>query len=47
MDIDKALAYLNQLIEQGVEYPDAHYRAWSCFGVDSDALQDAYDNQFE
>lgn len=44
--MDAALNYLNRLIDQGVEYPEAHYRAFDLFGCDADALQAAYDHQF-
>jgi hypothetical protein len=43
VDIFKALDYLDQLIDQGYEYPDALYKASSRFKVDHNALQDAYD----
>lgn len=38
-----ALARLLRLINEGVEYPDAHCRVVDEFKVDGDALQDAYD----
>lgn len=44
--MDAALNHLNWLIDQGVEYPDAHYRAVDFFGCDATALQAEYDQQF-
>lgn len=43
--LQRALLYLKQLIEAGVEYPDAHYRASTKFGVSSEALQSLYDEE--
>lgn len=44
--MDAALNYLNRQIDQGVEYPEAHYRAFDLYGCDADALQAAYHQQF-
>ena len=41
--LQRALRQLNQLIERGVDYPAAQYRASAMFGVDPDKLQAAYD----
>lgn len=41
-----ALEYLNALIEQGIEYPDALYQASQQYKVNHDDLQTEYDNQF-
>lgn len=41
-----ALEYLNALIEQGIEYPDAIYQASEQYKVNHDDLQAEYDNQF-
>ncbi|MDI6976536.1 hypothetical protein [Serratia sp. Se-RSBMAAmG] len=45
MQIDKALVYLNALIREGYEYPDAHTKAVLKYNVDGDDLSEAYDNQ--
>lgn len=45
MQVDKALVYLNVLISQGWEYPDAHTKAVMKYKVDGDDLSSAYDNQ--
>ena len=44
--MNAALNYLNRLIDQGVEYPEAHYRAVDLYGCDADALQVEYHQQF-
>jgi len=44
--IQKALAYLNVLIAQGWEFPEACYRAVGRHGVKYSELQAAYDAQF-
>jgi hypothetical protein len=44
--IDQALAYLNALINAGVEFPEAEYR--TCFeypSISRQQLLDAYDAQ--
>jgi hypothetical protein len=46
-DLDAALQYLQQLINQGVEYPDAQFKAAAKFKVSPDELQAAYDALFE
>lgn len=46
MTMNTALNHLNDLINDGIEYPDAHYTTTTLFGCDSDALQAAYDQQF-
>ncbi|MFK7941828.1 MAG: hypothetical protein AB8B85_02760 [Paracoccaceae bacterium] len=38
-----AYEYLIEMIDQGVEYPDAEWRAVSRFGVDVAALAELYD----
>ncbi len=43
--MSKALVYLNALIAQGWEYPDAHAKAATTFAVDSVELQHLYDQQ--
>lgn len=43
--LDAALQYLEELIEQGWEYPDAHPKAAMKFKVDADELQALYDNK--
>jgi hypothetical protein len=43
-DMDRALTFLLLLIQDGVEYPDAEWKAASKFQVGSDALRRAYDN---
>lgn len=48
--VDTALQFLNNLIELGVEYPEAHYRAtaWHTLSAkQADTLQQMYDNQSE
>ena len=41
--IEQALIWMLQEIGKGREYPDAHTSAAIKFGVDGDALRDAYD----
>lgn len=41
-----ALKYLNHLIAQGWEYPDAHAKAATTHRVDAVDLQAEYDRQF-
>lgn len=43
--LSKAYAYLLELIEKGVEYPDAEWKAASKFDVASDDLRAMYDEQ--
>lgn len=43
--IDAALNHLRSLVEAGIEYPDAEYKASTRFNVSADALRSAYDNQ--
>ncbi|PTQ90257.1 hypothetical protein C8N29_1039 [Agitococcus lubricus] len=40
------LEYLNELIEKGIEYPNAIYQASQQYKVNHDDLQTEYDNQF-
>ena len=40
------LEYLNELIEQGIEYPNALYIASKKYKVHPEDLQTVYDNQF-
>jgi hypothetical protein len=46
VDIFKALNYLDELVDQGIEFPDALYKASSRFKVDHQLLQDAYDGKY-
>jgi hypothetical protein len=46
MDVYSALEYLDELIDQGIEFPDALYKASKKFKVDYKALQDAYDGTY-
>jgi hypothetical protein len=39
----EALEYLIQLIHDGVEYPDAEYKAVKKYGVSADELRACYD----
>ncbi len=39
----EALAFLIELLELGVEYPDAQYQTTVSFEVDADELQRDYD----
>lgn len=43
--LDEALQYLEELIEQGWEYPDAHPKAVMKFKVDGEELQELYFNK--
>jgi hypothetical protein len=43
-EMKEALAFLIELLEMGVEYPDAQYQTTVSFEVDGDALQAAYDD---
>lgn len=40
--LDKAFEYMVSLIESGVEYPDAQWKASSKFAVSADELADMY-----
>jgi hypothetical protein len=42
--MNEALGFLIELLEMGVEYPDAQYQTTVSFEVDADELQLAYDN---
>lgn len=44
-NMDGALEYLIQLIDDGYEYPDAQYKASQKFKVSSEELQERYDDQ--
>lgn len=44
--LEKALDFLNSLIADGWEFPDAHSKAASKFKVNSDQLTELYDTQF-
>jgi hypothetical protein len=46
-DLRGALDALNERITAGEEFPDACWRVTQDWGVDHDALRDAYDAQFE
>ena len=46
VDIFKALKYLDELIDQGIEFPDALYKASTRFKVNYQLLQDAYDGKY-
>jgi hypothetical protein len=41
--LDRAYTYLLSLINQGVEYPDAEYRAATKFNVSQTCLRRMYD----
>lgn len=43
-EMKEALAFMIELMEMGVEYPDAQYQTTVSFEVDADKLQAAYDN---
>ncbi|WP_373544050.1 hypothetical protein [Chamaesiphon sp.] len=42
-----ALEYLEKLISQGHDYPDAQWRTSQCYAESAEELQKAYDNQFQ
>lgn len=42
--LDTALQYLLQLIDEGVEYPDAEWKATQRHNVPADMLRQAYDD---
>lgn len=42
-EMQEALSFLIELLEMGVEYPDAQFQTTISFEVDADALQAAYD----
>ena len=42
-EMKEALAFLIELLEMGVEYPDAQYQTTVSFEVDADQLQAEYD----
>ncbi|MND11850.1 hypothetical protein D3C80_19620 [compost metagenome] len=44
-NMDGALEYLIQLIDDGYEYPDAQYKASQKFKVSAEELQERYDDQ--
>ena len=41
--LDAAYAYMLALIEDGMEYPEAQWKAAHKFHVSADALQEMYD----
>ncbi len=43
-ELKEALAFLIELLEMGVEYPDAQYQTTVSFEVNADQLQAAYDD---
>jgi hypothetical protein len=43
LEMKEALAFLIELLELGVEYPDAQYQTTLSFEVDADELQKEYD----
>ena len=44
-DVDTALDYMNQLVEAGMDFPDAEAKVLDHFdGVSQDELQEAYDS---
>jgi hypothetical protein len=43
-EMKEALAFLIELLEMGVEYPDAQYQTTVSFEVDADKLSAAYDD---
>lgn len=44
-NLDEALEHLNQLIDQGAEFPTAISRTLDRFDVDQEELTEAYDQQ--
>jgi hypothetical protein len=40
-----AFDYLSDLIDKGMEYPDAEWKAWRKFNVESDDLRALYDHE--
>jgi hypothetical protein len=42
-----ALTYLMKLIDDGIEYPDAEWKASQRYGVSADDLRNDYDRQFD
>ena len=42
--VDEALHALLEMIDEGVEYPDAQWKCCRKFKVSAQALQDAYDD---
>ena len=44
--IEQALNYLEEIVMNGAEYPDAVGRVAAQFGVSQRALETAYDNAF-
>ncbi len=44
LELKEALAFMIELLEMGVEYPDAQYQTTVSFEVDADALSQAYDD---
>jgi hypothetical protein len=45
--IDEAFEYMLKLIDEGVEYPDAQWKASSKFAVNGDTLQAMYFDEDE
>ena len=46
LQLDKAIAILNGAINNGVEYPEALYRATRATGVNMKVLSASYDAQY-
>lgn len=44
-DLDQALTHLVRLVERGVEFPDAQWKATQRYKVDADELAEVYDNR--
>lgn len=42
--LEAALQYLLQLIDEGVEYPDAEWKATQRHNIPADTLRQAYDD---
>lgn len=45
--MDQALQYLNELVADGVKYPDAEYSASFKYKIVAEELRPTYDAQFE
>ncbi len=43
--MNQAMEYLNQLIADGVDYPDAEFKTAVKFGIAADDLREDYDRQ--
>jgi len=43
--LQKALRFFNQLLDSGIEWPDAVFKTTQKFGIDHRILESEYDNQ--